>query len=1454
MNLIVPINLQALRVTPNDASLITKNSDFFAGPTTSFDELPWRDPSFTEHPGRISKANLSANVVNPLSGAVVEQLEAGVHLHWALPDGLARGVQQPDGTLVFPAVPNRWLVTRLLLRSGQIQARQWVVESDRLMTEDEYTGTYFPATKRKAAAIPVGWALAAGNDPERDGGALYYPPSRRIGRVFELGGWQPAATPPGAPLDQVLHLDELERQAHAFAQSAPPGPLKAVGAGGPAFAAYYPDSRSLFGFHDTFADLADTDLGNASFEVSYVVAGWHSHAADDPLRSARLADALARAAAANASAPPERQVAPPQLAANVLLDTHGWHYDPAAGAPDRCLYSAQLAGLPWNTAAKPGTDPRFPDCYLQPLDDDPTVRLAVGSSSSGALAALIRQEWAQWVAAAWAPADGQAPDIDARIEKDLEFLIDALQLGLLHGLGASNSLAQLEGALHQSGFGSLQGGRPWTIRPKGTPADASDPKRFAPPEAQLPADGTGLADKLAALNDLQRRLDALLDVVDSCRRQIFLDWCHYIGAVGTDDPDGATNALKENLKAYISAQVVDLWAKLEAAFGRQAAPSAASANLPVFFSNPDTYLALAGDRYASPSPLPSLAGQIATAANAILDILGQKAYAGFELRRDEGARFWRPNEPILVATGDSLKPAQRNGIAKYLPCRLSGQLLRTLEAKAGEASASADGADIAASAALAVPDLAANQTPEAADTRPLLDDLKALLGEACLLDPGFAPAIAAKLGALGGADLAQQLQAALAGVADQIAKAWQAGPPASGARPMPAILAGATATAGTLQISLPGQAPQGLGLIAPGGAPWQDPFLPLFLVWEVGYQAFDKGAATASPRYDDNVVTTRFALDENDIELILKSQPPATEGGAATLGGFIPLSSRASAPLLDQIKQYLETFPQENPQLQAVIDHLSGKPLLSQGLSGINAALQSRGEGMQLTVFNPFYDAEAPATALGAGDDSLNYANVLTHFVGAAAGALADQVPLGEAGFNPLRSGYLQVLRADVVDAFGRKRRIVDTRAADAGKIMISAQLAPPAGSGAQIGLPPRLAQPARLLFEWISGNDGRLVTNAHPSTSPVTGWIVSNYIDNSLMLFAPDGRPLGSLGVFGGQDKVAWQSAPGNPARDMDTDLAGADLDHFRKFATFVHGRSRDFFDALTGAIEGAHTYILGDNAGGDQPYAVLMGRPLALVRAELRLELAGLPASDSHLESVSAAMAANGAAAYDWTRRDDAGLRDVDFPVRLGDRNHLSDGLVAYLIDGPDPYDTLFAPAATATAGTGVRQPAPDTLLLKPRPGLDPPATPYAGPAEQIAALTSAASRPVSTAVTMLIDPRASVHATTGILPIKRIDLPPETYARALRSIQVSFFTHPVLRGAQGLELPVPHEAGFSWRWTMGVKEGGVATPHQEDLPPPNSGDRADFSFSPQVAQDGWLTLVPQPAETEPKEEGPQ
>lgn len=1450
MNLVVPVNLQALRVTPNDASLITKRGDFFGGPTVSFEQLPWRDANYTEHAGRVSKANVSDNVNNPFTGGVTQQLDAGVHLHWALPDALTRSVQQPDGTLVFPPAPNRWLVTRILQRAGQAQpqARQWIVESDHLMTEEAYTAQY-ATTRRKAGTLPVGWTLMAGNDPQKDGGALYYPPSRRLGRVFELHAWQPAATAANTPPDQVLHLDELQRQAHAFAKSSPPAPLKAVGATGPGFAAYYPDCRSAFGFHDLFDDLgAGFDLNKAAFQVSYVVIGWHSHAGDDPLGSGRFNDALTKAAAANANAPIAMQVDAPTLAANTVLDTYRWHYDAHTGTPGRCLYNGQVAGLLWDTTAGlPGGDPQYPNCYLQPLGDDPSVRMSVGCSPSSAMAALIKREWTDWIGSGGTPGQGQAPGVPDEVERDLEFLIDALQLGLLHGLGTAASLPQLEQAVHQSGFGARQGGRLWTVQAKPTPADKADPQRFAAPQAQLPA-GTGeLAGKLATLNACQQRLDALLDTVDSCRRQIFLDWYHYMAAVGSVQANGDTDALKEALKTYISGQVVDLWAKLDAAFGTKTQAAPATGNVPVFFSTADSYLTLKDDgSYTSASPLPSLAGQVAAAANAVLAVVKQADYDGFELRQTEQPRFWLPNEPVVVATGDSLRPAQRNGTAKYLPCRLSPQLVGVLQATAGAANASASAAAAVAALSLGVPQLAANQTPEAADTQPLLDDVKALLGESCLLDATLAPVLAGQLAAIHDAALATNLQASLRDVAGQITRAWEAGAPSNAAMPMPAILGNLSATAGTLQITLQGQAPQGAGLTAQSAGTWQDPFLPLFLVWELSYRPFEKGAGVAAPDYLTSFVTHNFQLDEGSIDLVPAGPGPATQPGSMALQGFIPLSSRAGDPLLDQIRQYVELYPQENPQLQAVTDYMKNKPLLSQGLSGINPALLSRAQGMQLAVFNPFYDAEAPATALGAGTNTLDYANVLTHFVGWAAGALADQVPLAGVGFNPLRSGYLTVARADVVDAFGRKRRVIDgSLAADAAKVVVCSQWRAPAGAPGQVSLPPRLAEPARLVFEWIQGNDGRVATNADPSTSPVTGWVVQNHIDNSLMLFRPSGEPLGSLAVAGGQASVTWLPAPGHAARSMQEDMAGPDLVHFLKFATFIHGKDRAFFNALMDSISGAHTYIVADNARGEEPYAVLMGRPLALVRADLRLEAQGLPAVDPGLDAVRAAMAANGTAAYDWTLRRDAGLRNVDFPVRLGDRNQLADGLVAYLLDDDQPYDTLYAPAAAAGDGTGVRRPAADTLKLQLRPALDAPATAYPDAATQTAALRDATARPAARAVTLLMDPRASVHATTGILPAKRIDLPAATYDQALQSIEVTFFTHPVLRSAQGMELPVPQEAGFDWRWTTSVTEGQVTTPNDEALTAAASGDRASFRFSPQVAQDGWLKLVPKPSQ---------
>jgi len=165
-------------------------------------------------------------------------LEAGIHLHWALPDFLtASKILSDKGskTLVFPGVPDLWLVIRF--NPGASSAT--------------------PLAKRTFAA----WVVDS---------------TAQI--VTPLAQWKPPARDP--------------KQVHTFAGLLPNA--ESVGYSGwglwdtanqggrtfdPVMAAYYPESRKRFGFYDSLQDLAGHAQGNAT----YLVVGWFWSDQHDPL-------------------------------------------------------------------------------------------------------------------------------------------------------------------------------------------------------------------------------------------------------------------------------------------------------------------------------------------------------------------------------------------------------------------------------------------------------------------------------------------------------------------------------------------------------------------------------------------------------------------------------------------------------------------------------------------------------------------------------------------------------------------------------------------------------------------------------------------------------------------------------------------------------------------------------------------------------------------------------------------------------------------------------------------------------------------------------------------------------------------------------------------------------------------------------------------------------------------
>jgi hypothetical protein len=195
-----------------------------------------------------------------------------------------------------------------------------------------------------------------------------------------------------------------------------------------------------------------------------------------------------------------------------------------------------------------------------------------------------------------------------------------------------------------------------------------------------------------------------------------------------------------------------------------------------------------------------------------------------------------------------------------------------------------------------------------------------------------------------------------------------------------------------------------------------------------------------------------------------------------------------------------------------------------------------------------------------------------------------------------------------------------------------------------------------------------------------------------------------------------------------------------------------------------------------------------------------------------------------YDYGNRQartSAGLGQVMIPVRLGELTDINDGLVAFLPEasgaapGPVVYSVVYSASAPAEGGNGVVQPGPDTIELT----LNGPALTF----------------------TAIVDPRAPVHVSTGVLPTATMTIPPDQYLNAMQRLAVSFTTRPVLSDQFGLRIPLPAEAGFTWSW---VSRGAGPVP----ISPASAPDVPSYGYSPQRLLEGWLDLIPNQASPAP------
>ncbi len=433
--------------------------------------------------------------------------------------------------------------------------------------------------------------------------------------------------------------------------------------------------------------------------------------------------------------------------------------------------------------------------------------------------------------------------------------------------------------------------------------------------------------------------------------------------------------------------------------------------------------------------------------------------------------------------------------------------------------------------------------------------------------------------------------------------------------------------------------------------------------------------------------------------------------------------------------------------------------------------------------------------------------------------------------FVPLRSGFLRILRLRLVDCFGQYVDLAgsgDNSTVNLSQIVVSAPFQVEQNPGI-LALPPRFTSPSRLWLRYMSADGTQ--NEANDTISPVCGFLMPNHLDGDLEFFGADGTNLGVV-TPDPEAGIVWQDAPGqpstvgqSPARAIPNQFAAGIAQGLLQWGLADATQDASHEDALSALLRIIDSTLWAvDPFGhtGDEHLSLLVGHPVVVLRARLRLEVD----EPIHPEL----------------------LNTTSINVRLGALTQFQDGLLGYFVN--DDYTRLYCADAAVAGfarevgpGRGFLQQAnlvPDfyqtfsnDLGANVTEGSSPVTHPYVDTSGVVAINPNQ-----EIALTLLVEPQTDVHATSGLLPSKDIGMRRNWIAAALAVLSPTFRFGPVLVDPKKIRMPVSTDIQGAWSWDHRTD----ITTWAED-PVVNATDDPQLRPDPATAEEGWLRLTPPP-----------
>lgn len=715
-----------------------------------------------------------------------------------------------------------------------------------------------------------------------------------------------------------------------------------------------------------------------------------------------------------------------------------------------------------------------------------------------------------------------------------------------------------------------------------------------------------------------------------------------------------------------------------------------------------------------------------------------KLPASLLLKPKNAPRYWHPNDPVLVVSG--IANPDNDSSSQALVCRTLAQIVSGLSINGK--TVTADNA-----AALIPLPLANPGIPPA---------VYALCKEAFFLDPANWPNIANNLfmGNVRPADIGA------------------------------AIARGSWA-------DILSQAPLALSV-----APWVQPWNPLFLEWSVKwFPTYSQKDGNSPWQFNRN----EWQFDGDDYNW---TGVHLDERVMVGYSGRTVLSSHSVFNFENRLRDYIGKSRTPQPKLEkleSLLKAIRSWGVMSQRLSGLHGEFATRSAGQSwppvgeiaALVQNQYQSAPDPSK----GDQDYDYGPVSPTFF-------------------PQMGGFFVIDDIEVIDSFGQAVSLLPannnpTGGKSSAFTPIRSRQVTPANPNIAVGdytpaqfvqQPFGLVQSGQLAMRWVDADKDANEVGLVADANPVCGWVLPNHLDAALAIYDQQGQLLGEVREDLNRQTVAWFPAPDSPTPITSPEQI-PNL-HLRGVVNGLMAAQRQAagtFDNLLKVIDESLWLVdpLGPRA--DPDLAVLIGRPLAVLRLKLALELAG----DRYT---------NQSWADTFTANDNA-VGQTAFALRLGSLAVREDGLIGYYADEAfQAFNSVHYPDGLDAGSSYVK--------------------PIGGKAGNYLSLTADGSPAF---VTLLMDPRGTLHGSTGILPVKDISLPNRFFESTLSNMEITFSVGSLLTSAASIQIPRLAEQNGEWSWI-----NHSSTTQFSSSAVNFSSPNAQLSAPSMVVQDGWLRFL--------------